>query len=237
MALKISVFKNHLASCPSPYIVRSENSETVEFDKLVNLMATGRTTLTKTDILAALQLFKEELQRQLAEGRTVKTPTGAFYLCAAGSLESLDESFLPGCQDNNHEVRLHHRPEKSFEDGLLAQLEIVRGERIDLSSPSIKAVLPAGSDAAAGIHSGGMAQIKGLRLRFDSSLADQGVFFIDSKGTRTRSPFYPMIMPGTVLAAVPEGLEPGAYSVALRAAVNGKDVREDRVESVALGSP
>ncbi|MGA2546083.1 MAG: hypothetical protein ABSF43_06025 [Rectinemataceae bacterium] len=31
-----------------------------------------------------MQLYKEKIQRQLAEGKTVKTPTGSFFLSAAG---------------------------------------------------------------------------------------------------------------------------------------------------------
>ena len=95
MALKIAVLKTFLPNCPSPYIVRSASSELVEFDRFVDFMAEGRTTLSRIDILAAMQLFKEELQKQLAEGKTVKTPIGSFYMSAAGSMGSLDEPYLP----------------------------------------------------------------------------------------------------------------------------------------------
>ena len=58
-------------------------------------MAKGKTTMTKTDILGTMQLYSEVLGGLLAEGRTVKTPTGSFSLNAAGSIASLDDSFLP----------------------------------------------------------------------------------------------------------------------------------------------
>lgn len=45
MALKIMVNKNYLPTCKSPYIVRSGNSDVVEFDRLVDKMAGRRTTL------------------------------------------------------------------------------------------------------------------------------------------------------------------------------------------------
>jgi hypothetical protein len=236
MALKITVHKNHLPTCPSPFIVRSDSEAVVEYDKLVDLMAKGRTTLTKTDILGALQLYKEELQRQLAEGKTVKTPTGSFYLCAAGSLSSMDEAFSPKDQGNNHEVRLHHRAEKAFEDEILAELEIVREERLDRSSPNLRTAQSAGEEYPGTIRPGGIVQLKGFRLRFDPAQAGQGVFFLDSGGAETRSAFYPMVQPGTVLASVPETLSSGTYAVILRAAVNGKDVRESRLEGVVLAT-
>ena len=75
MALKIAVVKNHLPNKASPYFIRSGTSDVVEFDRFVEIMAEGRTTLSQTDIVAAMQLYKEELQKQLSEGKTVKTPT------------------------------------------------------------------------------------------------------------------------------------------------------------------
>jgi hypothetical protein len=180
MALKLAVLKNSLKTCPSPYIVRSESSDVVEFDHFIEIMGAGRTTLSQTDIVAAMQLYKEELQKLLAEGKTVKTPTGSFYMCASGSMESLDESYQPNGQSNNHEVRLHHRPEGDFEDSILADLTIVREERPDLSVPNLRAVLAAGEGTGL-IKAGGMVQIKGLRLRFDPQTAGQGVLTSDPR--------------------------------------------------------
>jgi hypothetical protein len=234
MALNISVRKNHLPTCVNPFIVRSDSSEVVEFDRLVEIMAKGRTTLTKTDIVAAMQLYKEETIKQLADGKTVKTPTGSFYLCAAGSMASLDEAFLPRDQATNHEIRLHHRPDKGFEQAVLDDLLIVRDERPDLGSPKILSLQPVGEEASGSIRAGGIVRIKGLRLRFDAKESGLGVFFIGESGAAERSPFYPMIQPSTVMASVPGSLAAGTYAVAIRAAVNGKDVRESRIEGIVV---
>jgi DNA-binding domain/Domain of unknown function (DUF4469) with IG-like fold len=235
MALKIAVLKNFLKTCPSPFIVRSDSSDVVEFDRFVEIMAAGRTALSQVEILGAMRLYKEELQKLLADGKTVKTPTGSFFMSAAGSMESLDESYLPKDQTNNHEVRLHHKPESSFEASILADLTIVREERPNLSIPNLRVVLAAGEGSGL-IKAGGMVQIKGLRLRFDPATVEQGVFFVDAAGVETRSPFYPMILPGTVLASVPNSLAAGTYELVLRAAVNGKDVTEGRFESVTVSA-
>jgi hypothetical protein len=236
MALKIMVSRNHLPPCQSPFVVRSGSSDVVELDRLVELMAKGRTTLTKTDILAAMQLYREELQRQLAEGKTVKTPTGAFYLCAGGSMAAIDDPFLPEDKGNNHGVRLHHRPDHAFEEGVLADLVIVREERPDLSAPVLRTVQSAGEEYPGTLRPGGILLVKGLRLRFDPRSQEQGLFFADSSGSETRSPFYPQVLPGSVLASIPANLVAGTYSVILRAAVNGKDIRESRVEGIGISA-
>ncbi len=235
MALKIAVHKTFLPNCPSPYIVRSASSELVEFDRFVDFMAEGRTTLSRIDILAAMQLFKEELQKQLAEGKTVKTPIGNFYMSAAGSMGSLDEPYLPKERANNHVLRLHHRPPRAFEESIAGATEISREERPDLSTPNLRAVMAAGESSGL-IRPMGMVRISGMRLRFDPMDSGQGAFFVDATGIEARSPFYPLIMPGMVLASVPEALVPGNYALVLRAAVNGKDVREARFEEVVISA-
>jgi hypothetical protein len=233
MALKIAVLKNHLPTCPSPYIVRSVNPETVEYDRFLDIMAAGRTTLSRTDIMAAMQLFKEELQKQLTEGKTVKTPTGSFFLNAAGSMESLDESYLPNDSEKNHEVRLHHKNDKDFEEAVLANLKITREERPDFQSPVVYSVAVAGEEGST-LRSGGIINIKGLRLRFDSKDASQGVFFVDSSGAEVRCSVYPLMLPGTIMATVPAGLAAGGYSLVLRAAVNGKDVKASSFKGLTV---
>jgi hypothetical protein len=45
-----------------------------------------------------------------------------------------------------------------------------------------------------------------------------------------------MILPGTVLSSMPGSLAPDLYTIALRAAVNGRDLREDRRERVAISA-
>jgi hypothetical protein len=235
MALKIAVLKNFLKTSTSPYVVRSDSSEVVEYDQFVELMAGGRTALSKIEILGAMQLYREELQKQLVAGRTVKTPTGSFYMSASGSMETLDDSYLPNDQTNNHEVRLHHKTEGAFEDSIRASLAIVREEKPKLGIPNPLEVLAAGEDSGL-IRSGGMVRIKGLRLRFDRKDATQGVFFADAAGVELRSSFYPLILPGSVLASVPDTLAAGTYAVVVRAAVNGKDITMGRIEGVTISA-
>ena len=236
MALKIAVRKNHFPNCLSPFVVRSESSDVVEYGKLIEIMAKGRTTLSQIDILAVMQLYKEEVQRQLAEGKTVKTPTGSFFPSAAGSMDSLDESYLPRDQTNNHEVRLHHRPEKRFEKLILDELKIVREEHPDLSIPSLRSIVAVCEEDSGTIRPGGIVRIKGLRLRFDPKESEQGVFFVDSVGLESRSTLYPLILPGTVIAGVPSILAAGSYAIVLRAAVNGREVRETRFEGLTISA-
>jgi hypothetical protein len=241
MALNISVIKNPLPHCLKPFCVRSETTDIVEFDRFVDIMSKGRTTLSRTDILAAMQLFKEELLKQLAEGKTVKTPTGSFYVGASGSMDAPDEAFLPKSDENNHELRLHHRPDKDFERTLLAELEIEREERPARSAPSVQSVHAAEEGDEGAIRPGSVILIKGKRLRFDSKDQGLGVFFSlpapssgAPRGSEWRSSRYSQILPSSVMAFVPENLKPGTYTIVFRTLSRGRDLLEYSFEGVDI---
>ena len=61
MPFKIAVLKNYLPTRASPFVVRSENSDIFEFDKLVENMAKGRTTLSQTDIVRPCSCTRRSL--------------------------------------------------------------------------------------------------------------------------------------------------------------------------------
>ena len=233
VALTISVFKNNLATSPKPYFVRSCNAEVVDYDRLVDSMARGRTTISKVEILAVMQLYKEELLRQLSEGRKVKTPTGTFFLSAMGSLDSPEDPYAPG-GDTNHKVRLHHVADRGFEADALSELRIERAERPDLSAPRILDARPAGGTGPGPARTGEIVVAKGLRLRFDPKDPRQGLFFLDASGKEERSAYYPLVKPGTVMCSVPERLAPGVYALAVRTASPGGSFRESRFESLRV---
>ncbi len=236
MPINIKTVPNHLPTSHSRFNLRSENSEMIEADRFVELMAKVSRSLSKGEILAALQLFKDSLVLQLTEGRSIKTIIGNFYVCASGTMDSLDESFLPNDPNNNHELRIHFRAEKAFEQSVIDNLVVVREDTVDLSRPNIRTVVPAGEGDGAAIHAKGMVEVHGLRLRFDPKQEGQGVFFISDAGAAVRSTLYPRIMPSSVIAGVPESLPAGIYAVAIRAAPNGKDVHESRLEGIVIAS-
>ena len=68
----------------------------------------------------------------------------------------------------------------------------------------------------------------GLRLRFDEVDQNQGVFFIN--GTEHRSPGYAYLDNRTVVAQVPENIEPGPYEVYIRCINHSKELKQGKAE-------
>jgi hypothetical protein len=226
MSLMVVPLKNHLASCPSPYIIRTNWSDSVKYTELVDIMASGRTTLTKPDISGCLELFVEEIAKLVADGKYVKTPLGAFYLCASGKFDAPDEAFTPGEGESSHDVKLHFRAEKSLEAQILTKVKIERLARFDRNAPTIYSSASVKTDQEMRAGAGDFIRVQGSRLKFDKANAAEGLFFIN--GEENRAAQYATILPGLVIAQVPPGLMAGDYTLAVRSMQGGKELHEGR---------
>jgi hypothetical protein len=226
MALSVTALKNHLSNCTKPYLVHTEWSEIVEFEKLVELMAASHTTLAKPDIKACAELFMEQAVKLLAEGKYVKTPIGALYLCASGKFDSLDESFIPGEGENAHALSLHFRADRSAEEEIILKAEVERGARYDRLAPIIFASDSVKTDESMKAKAGEFIRVEGQRLRFDKTNETEGLFFVN--GSEYRSVQYATITPSLLIAEVPAGISAGSYNLVVRSRQRGKDLHEGR---------
>jgi len=235
MALKITAHKNHLPTSTKPFVFRSGSSDIIEYREFLDIMAKGRTTLTKPDIAGVMELYSEELLKQLADGKTVKLNEGSYYVCASGCLNSLEESFRPDL-DGGHQLRIHFRPDRAFETQLFKEIRISREEERDGSAPSIRTTLDADLGTMNSVLLGGVLKICGLRLRFAKENPLEGLFLIDTSGTETRCLRYFELRPSAVLAEVPNTLVAGPYTLALRSLEFGAHIREGRYEGLVIAS-
>ena len=114
---------------------------------------------------------------------------------------------------------------------------IVREEKPDLGSPKVRSVESVGQAGARRHprrrHGSGPGLPPPLRLEGPGT----GRVLHRRVGKRRA---LPLLSRGSarlwVLASVPATLVAGVYAVAVRAAVNGKDVRESRLEGVVVAS-
>jgi len=222
MALRIRAIRNNLRSGPNPWYALASWSDTIESEAFIDRMAAGRTTLSKTDILAVCQLAREELTKLLAEGCYVKTPLGAALPVATGALSSPDEPFRPKVPASGHSLRFDFRIDPKIERDALKRIDCVREEAVDRLSPTILYVkaIPDGAT----IRNGGAIRISGSRLKFDASIETLGVFLIDSTAEEIRVATYFEIRPAVLIALLPPELEKGDYRLEVRTISRGGEV-------------
>jgi hypothetical protein len=223
MALTIRAMRNNLGTSDSPYYALATWSEVVENETFIDRMAAGRTTLSKTDILAVFQLAREELGRLLAEGCYVKTPLGAALPVAKGRLDSPDDSFLPNSPSSGHGLRIDFRIDPAIEAEALASIQCIRDKEGDRRSPRITAIVSLPSENGKEATAGGLVRISGSRMKFDPEDSRLGLFFRDEAGRETRAETYALIQPSSIIAVVPAALAEGGYRVVIRTVSKGGD--------------
>lgn len=230
MSIKIDVKRNHFSTTDKPYYPHVERSDVLEYEQFVDDMASGRTTLTKPDIIATNELFKEELAKLLEDGKAVKTPIGTFFITAKGLLDSLDQSFTPSDQNSGHQICVHYKPDPDFLTEIRNNVKIVRTEHIDKTCPSLSSAVSVRTSEDMKAKPSDFIRIAGLRLKFDKTVEATGVFFVNGKETRAAQ--YASITPTLVIAEVPPGLESGPYALVVRSLPVGcKDVKEGRAQA------
>lgn len=234
MPLKITLRNNHLSACPKAFVIRSVLSATVDWEAFAEVMAKGRTALSKIEIIGAMQLFMEEISKLLADGKAVKTPVGLFYLCAGGSMDSPQEDFLPSDKSTNHDLRIHFRPEVGFEKQVAESAQLIRSDITDQAAPKVRSAFSSETSQLGITKAGDILNVYGYNLKFDRANEREGLFFVDGTGTETRATIYSQILPKTIAASVPAGLSPGSYSLAVRSLANGKTLREGRLEGLTV---
>jgi hypothetical protein len=235
MALTIRAMQNNLGTSESPYYALASWSELVEADDFIDRMAAGRTTLSKTDIIAVFQLAREELSRLLAEGCYVKTPIGAALPVAKGSFRSPSDPFLPKSPNSGHELRIDFRIDPRIEKEALASIQCLRDKRGDSLEPIVQTTAATPSGPLGEAFAGGILRLGGARMKFESANQSLGLFFIDEAGAEFRARVYAQIKPSTLIAVIPAALPEGSYRLFVRTlSKGGKPLQGAAAERISI---
>jgi len=196
-------------------------SSLVESDSFIDRMAQGRTTLSKTDIVAVFQLAREVLGSLLGDGCYVKTPLGSAFPVAKGCLRTQNELFRPDIDGSGHELRIDFRLDPAIEAEALASIRCVRDKGGDRRQPVVKSVVAPPSESGDVVAPGGLLRIAGVHMKFDPGLKDLGLFLKSDSGCETRAEVYADIRPSLIVAVVPASLAEGDYRLIVRTKTEG----------------
>lgn len=229
--LNITSQKCYLPGCKTPFNVRSYCSEIIEVDELINIMAGGRTTLSKTDIEAVMRLLFEDVQDLVSKGYYVKTPIGNLYLNAKGTMNSEEENFEPNSANTDHKISLHYRSNSEFEDLCVKNAKFKRTEKITLNEPKIITVESPGKSLSNSLAAGSTIIIKGKRLSFVVDSVEDGVFLKNETDT-VKCENYSVIKPSMIVAQIPESIKSGTYNISVYSSKLTKEIKESKHKEV-----
>jgi hypothetical protein len=213
--------ENLLTADPSDYKAIVETSRSNTIDDVIKMMLKRGTSMTKTDILAVLNLYDLVVADLVAEGKPINLPLFTGAPSITGVFNGPADVFDPA----RHAIRYNLNP------GLLLREAI---QRIPIEKtapvenlPIIEQYLDVASQKANDVLTpGDIGELQGSRIGFDAADAEQGIWFVDTNGTETKVSSLAMNKPSKLIFKVP-ALVAGEYELVLRVKfANSKQLRK-----------
>ncbi|GAB1455356.1 hypothetical protein MASR2M48_06630 [Spirochaetota bacterium] len=226
MALTVGARKNTLTGKNKEFRFHASCSGSVEKDEFIEIMSRENSALGRKELEAALALIGRTLARLVADGNSVRTPIGAFYLSAVGLADKESSPFTPRDEASGHGFRLRFRPDRSFEAQVTERVSVNRDDSSWQLFPRPASLLSEVGKRNAGFKPGLMVRLAGDYLGFDEDEKNQGVFFVKSiADSGMRAENYALIKPKRIIFTIPDELEPGEYTVLLRSSTKAGTLR------------
>lgn len=206
-----SLRDNPLTDDPNDKIAQLEGVRSYTKDEIIERILNRGNTMTRTDLLAAINAYAEEVAFITAEGSTVNTPLLNTSLSITGVFTSGDDMF----DQKRHSLKVNVSAGSALRDAALkVRLTKVQGASTGPWITGVRDTLSAAEDVSGLLRAGSVIEISGSRLKFDAADGEQGVFLV-SGGGETRCEQVIENKPSRVLAVLP-AVAPGEYTVELR---------------------
>ena len=220
---------NYLTADPNDQYARVSPRNVLSLEDIIDRCLRRGTTLTKTDITAAVNLFMEEASTAVAEGNNVNLPLVNIKPSISGIFASKSDNF-----DSSRHTK---RAALSMGTGLAKAFSNASVEKIQ--EPAASPFLLEYADANSGTNnatltSGGIGTIYGNDLKFDPTNLEEGIFFVaENGGAETKVAVISSRTEGKLVFQVPAGLVAGNYRLEVRRAyLASKTIRSGELAEV-----
>lgn len=216
MANSIQYFlvPNFLTADPNDQYARVSPRNVLTSDDLIDRCLRRGTTLTRTDITAAVNLFMDEAVVAVAEGNNLNTPLVNIKPSITGVFTSKSDTF-----DGSRHTK---RAALSMGSALAKGMQEATTEKIQ--EPAASPFLLEYVDANSGTNNstvtpGSIGTITGADLKFDPANAVEGIFFVPTGGgAETKVVVISTRTEGKLVFLVPAALSAGTYRLEVRRA-------------------
>ncbi|MBN2351647.1 MAG: DUF4469 domain-containing protein [Spirochaetales bacterium] len=226
-SIRFSLKENKLITRDkAPFTARVHGYKTTGQDQIIDKMAGMNASISRQELLAVFDLFKQVVRDELALGNRVSTDLFNARVSIRGAFESAEDEYDAG--RNTVKVRLAPVPAFAREVEAAARVEKVRVPKAKPELDSVYDYATVSKNAV--LTAGNVAEITGGDLDCDADDPNQGVFFVPEGSTaRVRADVYHKRSNRRIVFQVPN-LEAGAYGLVLRRSYGGT-VREGELEA------
>lgn len=215
---------NPLTEDPNDKLAQLEGVKSFTKDEIIERILNRGNTMTRTDLLAAINAYAEEIVFITEEGNTVNTPLFNTSLSISGVFTNGDDTFDP----RRHTLKVKVTAGTTLKEAASKiKLVKVQGSSTVPWVTGIRDTLSTTDDASSFLKAGSVIELTGTRLKFDATDAEQGVFFL-SNNTETRLTQIIEDKPTRVLAVLPITLAAGDYTIEVRSRYSGASGKETK---------
>ena len=207
-----SLRDNPLTEDPNDKLAQLEDVRSFTKEEIIERILKRGNTMTRTDLLAAINAYAEEIAFITEEGNTVNTPLLNTSLSISGVFVNGEDSFDP----RRHTLKVNAQAGTALKDAAAKiKLTKVQGSAAVPWITGVRDTLSSADDTANALKAGSVIELTGARLKFDAADSEQGVFFISDSGEIRLSQVVEN-KPSRVLALLPADTAAGTYSVEVR---------------------
>ncbi|GHT74274.1 hypothetical protein FACS189456_5540 [Bacteroidia bacterium] len=210
--LDYSLVENLLTAAPDDAMAQVVNVRSYSEDEIADLMLKRGTLLTKADILAVLEVYREVIGDIVADGSAVNTPLMHIAPSIAGVFNGLGDSFDPA----RHTIRVN------LNKGAALRLAAgrIKTKKVQVADPipyivEVKDVLSGSVNDH--LTAGGVVEMRGSRLKFVENDDTNGIFLLPATdGAEIRLSAVAENKPARLIAMLPADLAAGDYHLEVR---------------------
>ncbi|MBN1977391.1 MAG: DUF4469 domain-containing protein [Anaerolineae bacterium] len=228
MTINYALHENNLTSDPGDYTALVQPAGTAELEDVIERIIAQGSTVTRPDIVSVLEDYHTAIEALVLEGVNVNTPSANYRASIKGVFAGLSDGFDP----SRHQVHAAVSAGRRFRRAVQSRAQVVKGEAVLPRPNPVEFTDVNTGERNSVLTPGGMAQVLGHRLKFDSADAAQGIYFVDAGGGETKVGVVGQNKPGSLMFVVPQGLASGNYTLEVRASVYSEDVRAGALDAV-----
>jgi hypothetical protein len=222
------LIENHLTPDPDDQVAIPANVHSYTDEEIIDRILQRGTTLTRADLLAAIQVYQAEHGYIVDEGNGMNTGLINAGPNILGKFNNVTDSY----DSARHKMRYNVNFSKNIQEKV-AKVKLTKVQT-PVTGPIIAAVKDSISGLTDGTLSvGGVLDIAGSRLKVFTDIPEDGVYFIASDGTEYKASTLVENKPSRLIVMIP-ALPAGSYTLEVRthstssSSVPGKQLRKIR---------
>ena len=230
--LKYSLRENILTPAPDDYMAQVTDTRSYSLEEIIDLMMDKRSTLTRADVAATLQVYGEVCSSIVADGAALNTPLMNTALSVSGVFNGANDSF----DKKRHTVNLNMTAGSLLRDAVAkVKTEKTEGASTDPYITEVTDIVSGKVNEA--LTKGGVVQLTGSRLKFDQKDEAQGIFFVPETGNPVRASVIAENKPARLMAIIPADLAAETYYIEVRTKIIGSSQKSKTLKTGRFDKP